>query len=115
MRRSAFIAIFAFLMAVPLFAHHPFSADYDWKKPDTLVGTVTRVDWKSPHVFVVVDGKDDHGTTGEWRIELGSPMELSRYGWTMNTLKPTQRVTVDGWLAKNGTQQLNAKSVTPDG
>jgi hypothetical protein len=115
MRRSAAIAIFTLLMAVPLFAHHPFSQDYDWKKPDTIVGTVSSVEWKSPHVFFVVDGKDDHGTSGEWRVELGSPAELSKYGWTMTTLKPAQRVTVDGWLAKNGTRQLNAKSVMPEG
>jgi hypothetical protein len=114
MRRAAVVLAFGLLLAAPVFAHHPFEGEYNWKQPDTVVGSVTRIEWKEPHVMLILDGKDDHAKSGEWRIELGGPVDLAPYGWSVSTLRPGQRVSVDGWLAKNGSQQLNAKSVTPE-
>jgi hypothetical protein len=109
--RAATIAIA--VSGVPVLAHHPFAAEYDWKKPVTISGTVTRFDWRNPHSMIEVNGKDDHGKDGHWTIELGGPAQLQRMGWTSKQLKNGDKVTIDGWLAKNGTEKVSAKSVTP--
>jgi hypothetical protein len=96
-------------------AHHPFAAEYDWKKPVTITGTVTKFDWKNPHSSMAIKGKDETGAEGEWTVELGSPSRLGRLGWRAQQFKAGDHVTVDGWLAKNGKKQVNAKSVTPQG
>src|ERR1700684_54851 len=88
--------------AVPLFAHHSFAAEYDSTKPVTLTGTVTKVEWQNPHARFYVDVKDAAGTVTNWEFELGSPNGLMRKGWTRNSLKPGDTITVDGYLAKDG-------------
>ena len=111
--RAATIAVV--LSGVPVLAHHPFTAEYDWKKPVTISGSVTRFDWQNPHSIIQVDGKDDRGKQGHWTIELGSPSQLQRMGWNSKQLKAGDQVTIDGWMAKNGTDKLSAKSVTTNG
>ena len=101
--------------AVPLSGHHPFSDEYDWKKPVTLKGTVEKIEWTNPHVHLQVNGKDENGATGSWAVELNSPTALAKFGWTKDSVKPGERVTVDAWLAKDGTKRANAKSVTLSG
>jgi len=97
--------------AVAAFAHHPFSAEYDWKKPVTLTGTVTKLDWANPHVFLYVDAKDADGKMMNWTLEMGSVDALTRAGWKRDTVKVGEQVTVDAWLAKSGTGRANVKSV----
>ena len=109
--RAATIAIA--VSGVPVLAHHPFAAEYDWKKPVTISGTVARFDWRNPHSVIEVNGKDDHGKEGRWTVELGGPAQLQRMGWTSTQLKTGDKVTIDGWLAKNGSEKISAKSVTP--
>jgi hypothetical protein len=95
-----------------LFAHHSFAAEFDAAKPVTLTGTVTKVEWTNPHTWFYLDVKDE--TTGEvrsWGLEMGSPNALSNLGWTRNTLKVGDRVTVNGYLAKSGKPRANARSV----
>jgi hypothetical protein len=92
----------AMFAAVPLLAHHSFAAEYDRAKPVMLTGTVSRVEWINPHAHFQMDVKDPSGTTGNWDIELGSPAGLLRNGWTRNSLKIGEEVTVDGYLAKDG-------------
>jgi hypothetical protein len=106
------IAIVLTASATPALAHHPFAAEYDWKKPVTITGTVTSFEWQNPHSQLSVKGKDDKGTEAEWTVELGSPGQLSRFGWNSHQFKSGDQVSVDGWLAKNGKKQLSAKSVT---
>ena len=103
----------ALLTAVPAFAHHPFAPEFDWKKPVTLTGTVTKVEWMNPHASVSIDIRDASGTTTTWVVELGSPRVLEKnYRWNANVLKAGDSVTVDGWLAKDGRKFVSAKSVT---
>jgi hypothetical protein len=116
MRSSAFgllAAVFGVFLAVtPLAAHHSFSAEYDSKKQVTLKGIVTKVEWMNPHVYFYLDVTDDAGNITNWSFEMGPPNGLERSGWTRNTMKVGDEVVVDGTLAKDGSKQANARSVT---
>jgi len=104
---------FGLVMApAPAFSHHAFSAEYDVKKPITLTGTVTKIEWTNPHArfYVNVTGAD--GATTEWDFELASPNGLMRRGWSRASIKPGDVVTVVGYLAKDGSKMANARSVT---
>jgi uncharacterized protein DUF6152 len=100
--------------AVPGFAHHSFSAEYDRSKPISLKGTVTKVEWMNPHARFYVDVKDDGGKVTNWEFELGSPNGLMRSGWTRNSLKIGEVVSVNGSRAKDGSNLVNASSVAFD-
>lgn len=101
------------LMAVmPALAHHSFSAEYDSKRPVTLRGTVTKVDWMNPHVYFYIDVTDEKGDVTNWGLEMGPPNGLERAGWTKNTIQIGTEVIVEGTLAKDGSKQANARSVT---
>jgi hypothetical protein len=99
------------LASMPVFAHHSFAAEYDRAKPVTLTGTVTKVEWMNPHARFYVDVKDDSGKVTNWEFELGSPNGLMRQGWTRNSLKEGDMVTVEGSLAKDGSNLANARTV----
>ena len=99
------------LASVPMLAHHSFAAEYDRGKPITLTGAVTKVEWMNPHARFYVDVKDDSGTVTNWEFELGSPNGLMRNGWTRNSLKPGDTVTIEGSLAKDGSKLVNASNV----
>lgn len=99
------------LAAVPALAHHSFAAEYDAAKPVKLTGTVTKVEWMNPHARFYIDVKDDAGKVTNWELELGSPNGLMRRGWTRNSMKPGDTVTVDGSLAKDGSNLANARTV----
>jgi len=101
----------AALAVTPAVAHHSFSAEYDSKKPITLKGIVTKVDWMNPHVYFYLDVTDDSGNITNWALEMGPPNGLQRSGWTRNTMKVGDQVVVEGTLAKDGSKQANARSV----
>src|SRR6478735_1001627 len=73
-------------LAGAAYAHHPFAAEYDWTKPVTFTGTVSKLDWMNPHASLEIDAKDDSGQMKHWTLELGSLSALTRAGWTKNTL-----------------------------
>jgi hypothetical protein len=86
--------------AGPAFAHHPFAAEFDAQAPVTLSGAVTHVEWNEPHVYVHLDVKDPSGQTRNWNLELASPAMLTRKGWSKDTLKQGEVITVKGYRAK---------------
>lgn len=99
-------------VVVPVSAHHSFSAEYDAKKVVTLTGTVTKVEWMNPHVYFYLDVTGEDGKTANWAFEMGPPNGLQRSGWTRNTMQIGTEVTVNGTLAKDGSKQVNARTVT---
>ena len=117
MRHStiAFLAlalIAAAATAMPLVAHHSFSAEYDSKQPVTLKGAVTKIEWMNPHVYFYIDVKDEQtGRVANWAWEMGAPAVIQRNGWTRNSMKIGDLVIVEGTRAKNGSTHGNARSV----
>src|SRR5262245_61532232 len=93
-------------------AHHSFAAQYDRNKATTLNGPVTKIDWINPHARFFMDVKDASGKVANWEIELAAPAMLLRRGWTRNSLKVGEMVTVNGSLAKDGSNLANASTVT---
>lgn len=104
-------AAFALLYALQASAHHSFSAEYDIKKPISMTGTVTSVEWQNPHTWFYIDVKDDGGNVTNWGMELASPNLLVRNGWSRSTLKTGDVVTVEGYGAKNGKNIGNARVI----
>jgi len=98
--------------SMPAAAHHSFAAEYDSAKPIKLTGKVTKVEWYNPHVFFYIDVKDEKtNATANWAAEMNSPNSLMRLGWTRDSMKLEDVVTVEGSLAKDGSNLLNARTV----
>src|SRR5215470_11282438 len=109
---SLVAAIATIAGAAPVMAHHSFAAEFDASKPVQLTGTVTKIEWMNPHAYFYIDVKDSSGKVESWGLEMGSPNGLMRQGWTRNSLKVGDEVTVDGSMAKDGSKIANARSVT---
>jgi hypothetical protein len=110
-RTALWIGVALLATVVPMLAHHSFAAEYDQNKTLTLKGTVTKVEWLNPHIWFYVDVKDDKGNVSKWQCEGGAPNSLTRNGWTKNSLKQGDAVTVDGYMAKDGKNTLNARTI----
>jgi hypothetical protein len=107
---SVFASLALLLLAARAGAHHSFAAEFDAEAPVELTGTVTKVEWANPHTFFYIDVAQD-GKIENWALELGSPNGLMRRGWTRNSMKIGDTVTVSGWRAKDGSLKGNARSV----
>ena len=101
----------AFLAEGTALAHHSFAAEFDRNLPVTVTGTVTKVEWMNPHARFYIDAKDDTGAIVNWDFELASPNGLMRRGWTRNSMKLGDVVTVTGHRAKNNPHVGNASTV----
>jgi hypothetical protein len=112
MKPKLFVSLVTvFLAALPLLAHHPFSAEYDWKQPVTLTGTVSKLDWANPHAHLYLDAKDADGTVKNWTFELGGINALTSAGWSKDIVKAGDIVTIEAWLSKSQRNVANVKSI----
>jgi len=109
---AALALILCGISSITVLAHHSFAAQYDRNKPATLTGPVTKLDWINPHARFFLDVKDASGKVVNWEVELAPPAMLVRRGWNRNDLKIGEAVTVSGSLAKDGSNLLNATTVT---
>jgi hypothetical protein len=104
------------LAAVPVLAHHSFSAEFDATKPVNFTGTVTKIEWTNPHSWFYIDVKNpETGKVENWGFETGNPVALVRQGWTRDTMKVGMVVTVEGTRAKDGTNRGNASNILVNG
>ena len=98
--------------AMPAAAHHGFDAVFDAKKPVTVTGTVTRIDWGNPHIWFHLDVRNDKGTPVPWSFEGHSPNLLVRVGWKKTTLRIGDEVVVTGARARDGSNRASTNTVT---
>jgi hypothetical protein len=100
----------------PIFAHHGSHVSYDTEKSVVLKGTVTEFVWSNPHTQIYFDVKDDNGNAVNWGAETANPGNLAKSGWTRNSLKPGDEITVTVWPSKAGTPRgFLLKIVLPNG
>jgi len=111
MKRLILVASLAAAIGIPLYAHHSFTAEFDANKQVTLKGSVTKLEWLNPHIWLYVDVKADAGVE-HWQCEGGAPNTLTRNGWGRDSLKYGDQVTIDGFLAKDGSKTCNMRLVT---
>ena len=102
------ISVLLLCSAASAIAHHSFAAQYDPDQPITLGGIVTKIEWTNPHARFYIDVEDDNGNVINWNLELASPNILVRNGWTRNFVEPGDEVTVEGTLARDGSNMINA-------
>lgn len=99
-------------VTVPALAHHSFAAEYDEKRPITVSGNVTKVEWLNPHARIYMDVKDATGKVTSWEFELGAPNGLIRKGWTRTSIKPGDVVTVEAFQAKDGSNLGSTRTIS---
>jgi hypothetical protein len=103
-------------ITAPALAHHSFAAIFDSDEPVELTGTVTRIEWMNPHVWLYLDVKNEKGAVESWSFEMGSPNRLTRYGWHENSLMEGQVVTIAGSRSRDGSLKAAVNTVTlPNG
>src|SRR5215510_12430625 len=109
--RSFLVGVIWILAVTPLQAHHEVLAKFDAVKSVTLKGSVTSVDWTSPHVHILMNAPDGARLVN-WAVEVESPLDLERSGWNRNSLKPGDAVTIQGIRARDGSLQVWGNSIT---
>jgi hypothetical protein len=110
--KLALLALAAGLAVAPLAAHHSFAAEYDASKPVTIKGKFVKMDWINPHSWVHVEVTGEDGKVQTWKAEALPPNGLYRQGWRKDTLKAGEEISVEGFMAKDGSNTMWSRAVT---
>ena len=110
-RLSGILAVIA-MTALPVAAHHSFSAEYDDKKPLKLTGKVVEMRWANPHAWIYIEVVGKGGKVEKWAWETGGANALYRRGWRKEDLPAGTVLVIDGFQARNGSNTANATSIT---
>jgi len=94
-----------------LWAHHSLAAEFDQKKPVSLTGILTKLDWRNPHAWIYMDVKNASGGIDKWECELGSPNAMNRAGFTQESVKIGDEIVLDGILAKKASNICSTRTV----
>ena len=115
MKRLTIALTLVCLVCTPALAHHSFAAEYDGKKPVSISGVVTKIEWTNPHVYLTVDTSNESGRVTTIVVEGHPPNILRRTGWTRDILKINDAVSITGWASKDGSNRMAGREVTfPD-
>jgi len=110
--RIAVVMIMAvMLLTAPLVLAHHGLARFDTTHIVTMKGTITRFEWINPHAYVYADLTDQHGKTANWMLECGSLGMLTRFGWSPDVVKKGDKVTVYGFVAKDGSPYMALQTI----
>jgi hypothetical protein len=110
-RHRGALCLLACVCSLPLFAQRPSSAVYDTEREVRLEGPVTRIDWATPHVFVFLDVRDAAGTVVNWAVQVASPIDLERSGWTRSGLRLGDVVSITAQPARGSQRQALGRLV----
>jgi hypothetical protein len=114
--QAVLAAVLAVALGAPVLAHHSFIAEYDANQPVKVTGTVTKVEWTNPHIWFFVDVKDAQGKVTNWGFSGGPPGVLQRRGIARDSLKIGDTVVVEGFRARDSSNNASGGKVTfPDG
>ena len=102
----------ALAAAVPVVAHHAFSAEFDANRPVALQGTVTKMEWINPHSWIHIDVVNEDGEVEQWMVEGGAPNAILRRGFTADSLAPGTVILVEGYQARDGSNRANGRDIT---
>ncbi len=110
MSRLALLAVLWGGAGVAL-AHHSFAVFFDPQKTVAITGKVTEFKFRNPHGEITLEVKGDKAVE-TWLIETNSPGVLRRRGWSKDSLKPGEIVTIDGWVSRDGKHYLRLRKAT---
>jgi hypothetical protein len=112
MKTAALCLGIALILAMPAAAHHSFAAEYDSTKPVNVTGTLTKVEWTNPHIWFYLDVKDEKGNVTNWGFSAAPPGMLMRRGITKDVLKLGSVIHVEGFRARDGSNNGSGGKVT---
>jgi hypothetical protein len=112
LRSLALVGSLLALSAAPAIAHHSFAAEYDNTQPVKVTGTLTKVEWTNPHIWFFLDVKDSNGTVANWAFSGGPPGVLQRRGIVKDRLKIGDVIVVEGFRARDGSNNASGGTVT---
>jgi hypothetical protein len=101
-------------VALPVSAHHGFQAEYDGSKIIYVTGTLTKVDWANPHIYVYVDEKDNQGKQTSWMFEGSATTLVERNGTRKSDLVSSigKTVTIRATPARNAMNPMRGAAET---